>query len=713
MSCSGFSVLIAVEMKSAARTAPALIALAAVVIAGSLPLISQWFPTNFLQALEWDAYDWRMRRTAAAESATATNLAAIYLDEESIEFLGNVLRAYWPYPRQVHGRLIRELTRQGAKGVAIDVLFAGSRPMDAPVPAPEGKLEESDDFFTRQLRESGNVIIAEGEKAVPTLEFATAALAVGDITIPRDADGVIRRIRPVRLDEHGDRHWHMGILLAARELGLRMDQAEIGRRQIILPRDDGSRLRIPLDERGMMLVDWNLVANDRRLTLANFGMVVGFDLARELEGEAGYQALLAEYRQQGRPDLDGDRPLAGKLVVVGSVAEGSNVTDVGPTPLSENSPLVATHLNVANALIMGRFIQPMGTVAEMILVMLLGLASSVITWRTRVTYGAAWMVTLAAGMVLASVWAFQQQRFWIPLINPVVGGLLIPYVALVSYRVIFEEREQRRIKQVFKRVVSPDVVNELLAAEHLSLGGARRNITVFFADVRGFTEMTDSTHARAEEYVRQNQLSAGDAEAYFEQNAREVLATINLYLGTISDIIKKHHGTLDKYIGDCVMAFWGAPIANEQHAVACVRAAVEAQRAIFRLNQERAAENERRKAAAGPIRDLTLLPLLTLGTGINSGIATVGLMGSEEHTFSYTVFGREVNLASRLEGFSGRGRIIVGANTYTDLQRFAPELAAGCVQQEPASFKGFKESIITYEVPWRETSPVPSPPGST
>jgi adenylate cyclase len=310
------------------------------------------------------------------------------------------------------------------------------------------------------------------------------------------------------------------------------------------------------------------------------------------------------------------------------------------------------------------------------------------------------MVSLVVAILTTGVLAFTHHHVWIPVVNPIVGGVLVPYVSLVSYRVIFEEREQRRIKQIFKRVVSPNVVNELLAAEHLSLGGARRHITVFFADVRGFTEMTDSTHARAEQYVREHQLAGEAAEAHYDQSAREVLATVNLYLGTIADIIKKHEGTLDKYIGDCVMAFWGAPIADEKHAVACVQAAIEAQRAIYRLNQERAAENERRKAAAKD-GEVELLPLLTLGTGINSGIATVGLMGSEEHTFSYTVFGREVNLASRLEGFSGRGRIIIGPNTFADLQRFAPELAATCIKLDGNSFKGFREAIVTYEVPWK------------
>ena len=163
--------------------------------------------------------------------------------------------------------------------------------------------------------------------------------------------------------------------------------------------------------------------------------------------------------------------------------------------------------------------------------------------------------------------------------------------------------------------------------------------------------------------------------------AAESLATVNLYLSVIADTVKKHDGTLDKFMGDCVMAFWGAPTPNEQHALHCVRAAIEAQRAVYALNQERFAENERRKkenealAAEGrPPRPL--LPLLTLGSGINTGYAVVGLMGSDTTILNYTVFGREVNLASRLEGASGRGRIFIGESTYLDLKRDDPDLGA-------------------------------------
>src|SRR5690606_4772821 len=120
---------------------------------------------------------------------------------------------------------------------------------------------------------------------------------------------------------------------------------------------------------------------------------------------------------------------------------------------------------------------------------------------------------------------------------------------------------------------------------------ARRKMTVFFADVRGFTEFTDSTQQTAEDYISKTNLSDSEAQSYFDKIAAEQLTTVNLYLATIADTIKAHQGTLDKYMGDCVMAFWGAPILNEKHALCCVRAAIDCQRALYSLNQQRFAAN--------------------------------------------------------------------------------------------------------------------------
>src|ERR1039457_5280805 len=158
------------------------------------------------------------------------------------------------------------------------------------------------------------------------------------------------------------------------------------------------------------------------------------------------------------------------------------------------------------------------------------------------------------------------------------------------------------------------------------------------------------------------------------------------------------------------MAFWGAPTPNPKHALACVRAAVEAQQAVYQLNRQRLAENGKRelenlaRVSAG-LPPKPLLPILLLGSGINTGMATVGLMGSAAEMQNYTVFGREVNLASRLESASGRGRIFIGQTTYEHLRRDEPALAGTCVELPPRDLKGFRSAIKAYEVPSR-------PPGS-
>jgi adenylate cyclase len=318
------------------------------------------------------------------------------------------------------------------------------------------------------------------------------------------------------------------------------------------------------------------------------------------------------------------------------------------------------------------------------------------------------VVLVGAFYVLAAFGLFLGKRYWLPITMPIIGGNFFTHVALVTYLVVFVEGEKKRVKAVFSKLVSPNVVNELLTAEKLNLSGSRRHITVFFSDVRGFTQMTDSNQANAEKFIKEHKLEGKEAEAYFDQSAQETLGTVNLYLATIADQIKLHNGTLDKYMGDCVMAFWGAPTPNEKHAVSCVHAAIDAQRAMHKLNVDRAAENKVReqenlKRAEEGKYPLTLLPLLSLGTGINTGICIVGLMGSDQHILNYTVFGREVNLASRLEGVSGRGRIIIGESTYKELQKYEPELAAKCTGLPPVMVKGIKDPVPIFEVPWRES----------
>ena len=372
---------------------------------------------------------------------------------------------------------------------------------------------------------------------------------------------------------------------------------------------------------------------------------------------------------------------------------------------------MSQHWNVANSIITGRFVRraPLAgrTGPDCIAGHRGGALDLEIARPGRLRrWLPCWLwFTLCSACVL-----YVQTRYWLPLVLPVGGALLMTHVCLVTWRVVFEQAERRRVKSIFSRIVSPKIVNELLAAENLSLGGARREITVFFADVRGFTELTDTSQERVAEFVRSQNLTGEAAEACFDEQAQETLDTVNLYLGVIADTVIEQDGTLDKFIGDCVMAFWGAPTPNPNHALACVRAAIEAQRAVYQLNQQRSTENKKRElenlariAAGRPPKPM--LPVLLLGSGINTGLATVGLMGSAAEMQNYTVFGREVNLASRLENASGRGRIFIGQTTYEHLLRDDPALAATCVELPPRDLKGFRAAVRVYEVPWR-------PPGA-
>ena len=317
---------------------------------------------------------------------------------------------------------------------------------------------------------------------------------------------------------------------------------------------------------------------------------------------------------------------------------------------------------------------------------------------------------------------FIDWRIWLPIVLPLVCAGFVTHLGALTYRVSMEQSEKKRIKSLFSRLVSPEVVNEVLGAKAISLdslAGERRQLTVFFADIRGFTELTDAAQAEGTEFVRRHELSPQLAEEYFDEQAREVMRTVSLYLGTIADSVKKHNGTLDKYIGDCVMAFWGAPLANPHHALDAVRCAMEAQQALHELNAARAEENKRREQenferlrTGEPL--LSTLPVLSMGSGINTGMTIAGFMGSEKHIVNYTVFGREVNLASRLEGISGRGRIIIGEGTFVALQRDDPALAKTCIELPPQVVKGFRDRVRVFELPWKRpapAAPAPEKPG--
>ena len=708
---------------------------------------------DLLHGLELTLFDWRVRQAADSANTLSPKLRLVLAGDSTIQSL----RLRYPlgevfgvtFPRQLYARVLRELGAQGTKVVAFDVLLSDDRPDHPGVSLPGSTNQvSSDGFFADQIAAHGRVVLGTLADDPPTPRFRNVAYALGGVDSPRDIDGSARRVRTfvdcryigsqvinyatkrglyVELDPTNSVHlidpagerglvlpvtpdgqvelpmggarisvpafeerrvWHMGIVLAAEELGLDLASAKVGAHQIVLTGTNGVRRVIATGPGNTMMVDWSVTSSS--VPAQSMEHLLYEDMVRQ----SGRRTNQADLHQ-------------GKLVVFGSVATGSNLADIGPTPLAPSDFLVSTYVNVANSLLLDRMVRRWPPWAELGLQLVLSLLAAGLTWRLRLVVAELTVLAIGLAYLGAAIACYVQWRLWVPIVCPLVLGLALNHAAMLVWRVFFEQKERQRVRSVFSRIVAPEVVQELLKADHVGLGGARRKLTVFFADVRGFTEMTDRYQAAAEEHVRRQGFGEAETDRYFEQQAREVLDTVNLYLATIADVVKAHKGTLDKYIGDCVMAFWGAPASDPRHAVNCVLAAIAAQRAVHRLNDDRAAENARREeenkaraAAGGPL--LPLLQQLSLGTGINTGTMTVGLMGSDAHILNYTVFGREVNLASRLEGVSGRSRIIVGHGTYEELLRHAPELAALCVALEPVTVKGFRDTVRVYEVPWRQ-----------
>jgi class 3 adenylate cyclase/CHASE2 domain-containing sensor protein len=773
LSCSGFFVYLRPVQLKRATSAPVLIAVCVIALACLFEVLD----TGFFKRLELLTYDSRVQLTHRIDrsSPVATNLAFVDINDYTIKLvngglLGQPYGLYWP--RHVYGTALKELTFDDAKAVAFDVIFAELRPDHLlEITDPETKRThtvKSDVLFAADLQNSGIAILAADRDIMPNSLFASRTSAVGNITVDRDVDGVLRRDLPfkdyrnwhnlirqvaaqknlfladaqitsnqitfarpfyeetnglkasekviVPLDEQGMmyttnlgvipnppaipekiipfttyRAWSLGIILAARELKLDLDDAKIEPRRIILKNDKGVTRTIPLEADGSFYIEWSLGANDDRLTRAAFDDVLQVRVDRD-KGE--------------KIDDVWNKKFANKLVIIGSTATGNDLADLGTTPLDKATFLVSKHWNVANSVITGRFVKTTPLAARIFLIVLMGAMASVITWRiAKPFHGLMFFVCVAVAYVAGAFLLHANYRIWVPIIMPVVFSGLVTTGVTLAYRVLVEQTERQRIKTVFSKVVSPVIVNELLKTEGVRVDGVRRRITVYFADVRGFTELTDTMQQHADAYLRDNKLSPEEADAYLSEQARETLHTVSVYLSIIADTIKQRNGTFDKYIGDCVMAFWGAPISNPRHAVDCVLAAIDAQRGLAALNEQRKTENVRRaeqnaQRTAMNLPALPLLPVLSMGSGINTGEAVVGEMGSAEQT-NYTVFGREVNLASRLEGVSGHGRIIIGESTYLDLKQFEPTLAATCIELPPREVKGFRTAVKIYEVPWK------------
>ena len=639
------------------------------------------------ETLELKTYDWRLATTARPETARQ-DIALIEIDEYSLRNLEpNTGR--WPWPRVVHATLLDYLARAPAKLIVYDVNFA----------APDSRTgfnygdaimsgADSDAALVESVQNAGNVILlAEASygfsgdttslpsvpdqgfavDGVPVLQrqavflpypdLARAAAGFGHSLLMFDRDGPIRHTVPFV------RSGHIGVPSLGLAAGLRaagIPPGEVAIRGETLALADR---RMPLDTVRMATEDgsvpflWGLI--DFR------GPALLDDLKSRPYPSYSFFDLLysdAQIQEHETPKVD-PSVFRDKIVFVGVTAAG--LADVFETPFSRGKmPGIQIHAAVADDVLSGRFLGPVPTTARITTVVFSALAVGLVAAWLPVW----WATALSAGFLALLGWgAFRAfaTGYWLNLSQPMVASSVALFGG-VAYQYFVEGREKRKMSRLFGRYVSKDVFDQLVADPSLArLGGQRREMTVLFSDIRGFTTVTER----------------GEPEAIVE--------TLNDYFTRMVELVFLHKGTLDKFVGDMVMALFGAPLDDQDHADHAVQAALDMVAALGVLN-------DRWKAAGRPTLDL--------GIGINTGPMIAGNIGSEA-IMSYTVIGDAVNLGARLESLNKEfgTRIIISDATRRQLK--------GQYELRPLGdvvVKGKSQAVAIFEVVGRVAGSMPS-----
>jgi adenylate cyclase len=405
---------------------------------------------------------------------------------------------------------------------------------------------------------------------------------------------------------------------------------------------------IPIDEGGRMLVNFMGYPSS-----SSFGSSSTYPVR-------SYSRYAATAPGSDPATWDDTIGMANKIVMVGAFSQGM-AEDQKPTPYGLMFG-VEIHANALNTILMGNFLRYAPLWMSLLIIFGTVMLTAFMTGRLSTVWSLVVLVAVLVvyfGVVLV---LFDFQAYILMLSAPMLGAFL-SFLGVVAYRTVFEEKDKRKNKAIFSKIVGPAVLDQILE-DPPELGGKDKELTVFFSDIRSFSSISE------------------------KMNSQDLLNYLNSYLSTMADTVKEYNGTLDKYIGDAVMCFWGAPIDQADHALLACKCALKQMEALAILNEGYRAKKQ------DPI---------DIGIGISTGIMTAGFMGSSDR-LNYTVIGDSVNLGSRLEGMNkmyydtakGAGRfsrIIISENTYEQVKDkvVAREL-------DVVRVKGKQEPAVIYEL---------------
>ena len=611
----------------------------------------------FFHFVELTSQDLRFRYRGPLKAGK--EIVLVTIDERSLDELGR-----WPWPRSTIAELIPKLKKADAKVIALDIVF--SEPdqhselqtiLSVKKNAEAYKVDnqeffdalreqtrkaDTDAILTAAIEASENIVTGyffhtvKGDKQTfqknncftentakfvypfytqatqssslhtypitlaHSLElnlpsFTSASALSGYFNIIPGSDGVVRSIDLVTryqeayllpLSLQAVRHY-----LDYPELELRFHEGGIEKIRL------GER-EIPCDFRGKLLINYR--------------------------GEKG------TFKHFSFTDIIHDRippqEFADKIVIVGATATG--IYDIRTTPFDTTFPGIEVHANVIDMILKGDFLSqsPWTRLADILIIILMGILAWLLLRRSKAFMGGIVTASLFFGYLALACFLFNSSRVSV---NTVYPGFLIIilYFSTTLYHYLVEEREKKRIKATFQHYLAPTVVEEILKnPDNLKLGGEEQELTILFSDLRNFTSISEKL------------------------SPRQIEELLNEYFTIMTDVIFTHNGTLDKYMGDAIMAFFGAPLKQPDHYVKACMTALAMQQELNTLQQKWKQQS---------------LQALDSGIGINTGSVVVGNMGSDV-LFDYTVIGDNVNLASRLESLNKiyGTNIIISENTH-------------------------------------------------
>lgn len=579
---------------------------------------------GWLESWEAPTWTWRARFFSQRETPSP-QVKLILLDQASLDWAQRENPDWgWPWPREAYGAIPAFCARGGARVLSIDVLFtdpsgrgvaddeAMGNALKAGTPAvlavmPGGNRKAWPDYMPRPDLKIDLPAMAEDVNLLfPVPEVAAGAAAIGHVVGTADADGVFRRIAPFcRFD--GVSIPTLGLaacLWPGRTALAHGTDPNIVQGQDAFATDEAEPVPVTASGR-------QLHVGDRIVPLDRNGRAILRFRGRNGLPEAVSAAAVIQSELRLR---DGDTaPLSpeifkGCYVFVGYSAPG--LLDLRPVPVNPKCPGVVLHTTFVDNLLTDSFIAD--SPASMVIP---GVMAAALAAAISLTYGGKWwqagplaLVWLAAPIVIGFA-AYARGQWW-PVVAQASASAL-GMVGALAANYWTEGRQKAFIKQAFRHYLSGEVIEKIIRdPKHLQLGGEKRELTIMFTDLAGFSTFSERL------------------------GPVELTALLNDYLSEMTDIILEEGGTLDKYEGDAIIAFWNAPLQQSDHAVRACRAALRCQRRLAELRDT----YQQRTGAA-----------LRMRVGLNTGDVVVGNMGSRKR-FNYTILGDAANLASRLEG---------------------------------------------------------------